>query len=133
MILDKQNGITEKIIQCFYSVYNELGYGFLEAVYQNAMYYALKDLGFKVENEKEIIVHFDGRVVGKYRADFLINNAVIVELKTAETLLLEHELQLVNYLRATDIEVGLLLNFGKKPQIKRKIFDNEMKNLCESV
>lgn len=121
--------LTGSIIKVFYSVYNELGFGFLEKVYQNAMMIALKDEGFKVEAQKKIEVQFWGEVVGEYYADIVVNDLVILELKAAETLLQEHELQLINYLKATHTEVGLLLNFGSKPEMKRKIFTNDNKKL----
>jgi GxxExxY protein len=117
--------ITSKIINCFYKVYNELGYGFLEKVYENALKIELEKNGLAVEKQKPISVYYEGTLVGKYFADFIIENKVIVELKTAETICKEHEYQLINYLKATEIEVGLLLNFGKKPQIARKIFTNK--------
>ena len=134
----KHSDLTESIIEAFYSVYNCLGFGFLENVYQNALYLELKKRGFKVETEKAINVNFEGNIVGKYKADMLVNGKVILELKAVEILSNEHELQLLNYLKATDIEFRLLLNFGKKAQIKRKIYNNEYKininkNLCESV
>ena len=125
MLIDRQNGTTEKIIQAFYSVYNELGYGFLESVYQNALYLEFKNHRFKVESQKDIVVYYKQQVVGKYKADFVIDNSIIVEIKTADHIAEEHEFQLVNYLKATNIEVGLLLNFGKEAQVRRKIFDNK--------
>ncbi|MDR1679240.1 MAG: GxxExxY protein [Prevotellaceae bacterium] len=119
--------LTDKIISCFYQVYNDLGYGFLERVYQNALFYALKDIGLQSETENSIKVYHNGRVVGDYRADILVENQVLLELKANEELSSANEKQLINYLKATDIEVGLLLNFGKKPQFKRKVFANENK------
>lgn len=119
--------LTSKIIKAFYTVYNKLGYGFLEKVYENALKIELTKMGLTVERQKLIKVHYDDLEVGEYFADLLVNNLVIIELKAAETLMEEHENQLINYLKATDIEVGLLLNFGKKPQISRKIFTNKSK------
>ena len=119
--------ITEIIIKAFYNVYNELGYGFLEKVYENALMIELKSLGLECEKQKPISVSFKGYNVGEYFADIIVENNVIIELKAAEGLVEEHEAQLLNYLRATEIEVGLLLNFGKKPQLKRKIFENVYK------
>lgn len=116
---------TEKIIRCFYDVYNDLGFGFLERVYQNAMYFELLDAGLSVEAQKQIKVYRKGRQIGEYFADLLVNDTVIIELKAAECLVKEHELQLVNYLKATEIEVGLLLNFGAKPEFKRKYWSNK--------
>ena len=115
---------TELIIKAFYKVYNELGFGFLERVYESALFIELKNQGFVVERQKEICVFYDGLEVGKYYADLLVDNIVILELKATTSLVKEHELQLINYLKATDIELGLLLNFGKKPEIRRKIFSN---------
>ena len=127
----KHEQITEKIIQAFYKVYNTLGYGFLEKVYENAMFIELTALGFKVEKQKRIIVYYFGNVVGDYNADLIVEDIITVELKANESLVEENENQLVNYLKATNIEVGLLLNFGKKPQIKRKIFDNDKKPMLK--
>jgi GxxExxY protein len=121
--------LTDKIISCFYQVYNDLGYGFLERVYQNALYYALVDEGLQCETEKFIKVYHNGRIVGDYRADLLVENRVLLELKASEELNSSNEKQLINYLKATDIEVGLLLNFGKRPQFKRKVFTNKNKYL----
>ena len=123
----KHELITEKIIQAFYKVYNTLGYGFLEKVYQNALCIELESMGFKAEKEKKILVYYNGNIVGEYYADLIIEDLIAVELKAIETLVEENEHQLVNYLEATKIEVGLLLNFGKKPQLRRKIFDNDKK------
>lgn len=116
---------TEKIIKCFYEVYNTLGYGFLEKVYENALYKELILNGFKCEKQKKIEVFYKGDEVGEYFADILIDEKIILELKAAESLCEEHEYQLINYLKATNIEIGLLLNFGKKPEIRRKIFTND--------
>lgn len=123
----KHADVTEKVIAVFYDVYNELGNGFLESVYQKAMCIALAETGLIVQREVAVPVIFRGQNVGDYKADLLINNSVIVELKTVRTLEASHEAQLFHYLRATAIEVGLLLNFGPKPQFKRVAFDNERK------
>lgn len=123
----KNEGLTKQIIGVYYEVYNELGYGFLERVYQNAMFIALRNAGLKVEAQKKITVHFRGVEVGEYFADLVINDMVIIELKAVEVLVEEHEAQLLNYLRGTEMEVGLLFNFGKKPEIRRKVYDNELK------
>jgi GxxExxY protein len=119
--------LTNNIISCFYRVYNDLGYGFLERVYQNALYFVLIDEGLNCEVEKPVKVYHNGRVVGDYRADLLVENCVLLELKANEELNLANEKQLINYLKATNIEVGLLLNFGKQPQFKRKVFSNDKK------
>jgi len=121
----KYTDITQKIIKAFYQVYNTLGYGFLEKVYENAILIELKSMGINVEKQKQIKVYYKEQQVGEYYADLIIENIVIVELKAAESLCEEHEFQLINYLKATDIEVGLLLNFGKSPEIKRKVFSNK--------
>ncbi|MCB9249778.1 MAG: GxxExxY protein [Ignavibacteriales bacterium] len=118
----KHSTITSKIIEAFYNVYNKLGYGFLEKVYENSMMIELNRLGLKAVKQFPITVHYDEFNVGEYFADIIVENSVIVELKAAENLVVEHEIQLVNYLKATEIEVGLLLNFGKEPQLKKKFF-----------
>ena len=123
----KHKDITELIIQAFYTVYNTLGYGFLEKVYQNALVIELRKLGLEVIPEACIKVYYNGQVVGEYFADLLVAGVVLVEIKAVRTLAPEHEAQLLNYLKATPYEVGLLLNFGPTPQIKRKVYDNERK------
>ncbi len=120
---------TEVIIRTFYRVYNELGFGFLEKVYQNAMLLELRKAGMKADSQKMIKVYYSGYEVGEYFADIIVNDCVILELKAAEALVKEHELQLINYLKATKIEVGLLLNFGKKAEFRRKVFSNERKKM----
>jgi GxxExxY protein len=122
--------LTEEIIKTFYDVYNELGYGFLEKVYHNAMLIELKSRGFNVESQKQIKVFYKSKEVGEYYADIHVNNLVILELNAAEVIVKEFEYQLINYLRSTTIEVGLLLNFGVKPEFRRKVFENSRKNLC---
>ncbi len=117
--------ITELIIKCFYKVYSNLGFGFLEKVYQNSLLIELSNAGLNCESQKPIKVFYQKTVVGEYFADIVVNNSLIVELKAAEGLVEEHEFQLINYLKATEIEVGLLLNFGKKPEIRRKIYTND--------
>lgn len=119
--------ISENIIKCFYKVYNELGYGFLEKVYENAMILELEALGFDIKQQENIKVYYNSKQVGDYFADLIINNLVIVELKFTESICKEHEFQLINYLKATRIELGLLLNFGKKPEFRRKIYSNSKK------
>jgi len=124
----KYEALTNQIIQAFYVVYNTLGYGFLEKVYENALLLELGKMGLQVDNQLPITVYYHGQSVGEFFADLVVNDLVIVELKAAPTLLNEHEAQLLNYLNATSSEVGLLLNFGPKPQIKRKVFDNQHKH-----
>ena len=121
----KHTDITEKIIKAFYKVYNTLGYGFLEKVYENALFIELQSMGIFVEKQRRIKVFYLEHEVGDYFADLIVDNKVIVELKASEALCEEHEYQLINYLKATEIEVGLLLNFGKRPEFKRKIFSIE--------
>ena len=121
----KYTNTTQKIIKAFYQVYNTLGYGFLEKVYENAIIIELKLMGINVEKQKQIKVYYKEEQVGEYYPDLIIDNSVIVELKAAESLCESHEFQLINYLKATDIEVGLLLNFGKSSEIKRKVFSNK--------
>ena len=122
------NEITDKIIYCFYQVYNKLQYGYLEKVYQNALVIELKKQGLLVETEKKLSVYYDDILVGVYYADIVVNDLVILELKTVDTLLEEHFNQLKSYLRSTHMEVGLLLNFGHKAQFKRCLFTNDKKN-----
>lgn len=119
--------ITDAILKVYYDVYNELGYGFLEKVYQNAMYFELKSLGYKVEAQKQIKVYFKEQLVGEYFSDLLVEEKVIVELKATELLMNVHVAQIMNYLKATPIEVGLLLNFGEEPEFKRLIYTNDRK------
>jgi GxxExxY protein len=121
--------LTSEIINRFYVVYNKLGYGFLEKVYEKSLKFEIEKTGLFVERQKPINVFYETELVGEYFADLLIDNKVIVELKACETISEEHENQLINYLKATEIEVGLLINFGKKPEIKRKIFTNDRKKL----
>ena len=120
--------ITDIILKVYYEVYNELGYGFLEKVYQNAMYFELQSLGYKVEAQKQIKVYFKKQLVGEYYSDLLVEDKVIVELKATELLMNAHVAQIMNYLKGTPIEVGLLLNFGEKPEFKRFIYTNDRKS-----
>jgi GxxExxY protein len=119
--------ITKLVLKAFYKVYNKLGFGFLEKVYENSMLIELRRLGLQSEKQQPIKVYYDAILVGEYFADIVINNCVIVELKALENLCEAHEAQLVNYLKATEIEVGVLLNFGKEPQHKRRVFTNDLK------
>lgn len=118
--------ITQQVIKAYYNVYNKLGYGFLEKVYENAMVIELKSMGLKVEQQVKIKVFYNGQEVGYYIMDIVVENIVGVEIKACEALCVEHTYQLINYLKASQIEVGLLLNFGKDPEIKRKIFRNKL-------
>jgi GxxExxY protein len=119
--------LTNALIKTFYEVYNELGYGFLEKVYQNSLYLELKNKGYKVEAQKKILDYYKGIEVGEYFADLVVEDKIILELKAAECIVKDFENQILNYLRGSDCEVGLLLNFGKKPEFKRKIFENHRK------
>ena len=123
----KHSEITEQIIKAFYTVYNTLGYGFLEKVYENALLIELRKMQLNAIAQKPVKVYYEGVEVGVYFADILVENKVMLELKTAEGIVSENEAQLINYLRATDIEVGLVLNFGKKAQFKKKAFSNDFK------
>jgi GxxExxY protein len=123
--LYKHTELTDKIIKAYYKVYNTLGYGFLEKVYENAMFIELKKMNLFVQKQKNISVFYESEEVGDYYADLIVDEKVIVELKAAEGLCEEHECQLINYLKATEIEVGLLFNFGKQPELRRKIFSNK--------
>jgi GxxExxY protein len=122
---------TELIIKAFYKVYNSLGYGFLEKVYHNALLIELEEIGMEVKSQYPISVYYERNQVGEYYADIIVDECIIIENKVAETLKEEHEYQLINYLKATKIEVGLLLNFGKKPSFKRKYFTNDRKSHIE--
>jgi GxxExxY protein len=133
----KHAELTDKIIGVFYDVYNELGHGFLESTYAEALAVALEEAGLSSAREVPVPVWFRGRKVGQYYADLIVGDVVLLELKAARTLESAHEAQLLHYLRATEIEVGLLLNFGLRPQFRRLLFDNDGKkireNPCESV
>lgn len=121
------NEITEKIIQAYYKVYNTMGYGFLERVYHNSLLIELRKMGLDCKSQYPINVFYDNQQVGEYFADIIVEDLVIIENKVSEMLVEENEYQLINYLKATNFEVGLLLNFGKKPKFKRKIFTNDRK------
>ncbi len=123
----KHIDLTEQIIKAFYRVYKTLGYGFLEKVYVNSLIIELRKLGLHVRQEVPIQVYYEGQVVGEYFADLLVEDRVIIEVKAKRELVDEHEAQLLNYLKSTIYEVGLLLNFGPEPQIKRKAYDNARK------
>jgi GxxExxY protein len=120
---------TSIILKCFYKVYNNLGYGFLEKVYENALFYELNKNGLHCRKQVPIKVFYEEIQVGDYYADLIVDDNIIIELKAAESLMEEHDNQLINYLKATNIEVGLLLNFGKEPQFRRKVFSNDRKKL----
>lgn len=119
--------ITDKILKSFFNVYNTLGYGFLEKVYENSLSIELLENNLFVKQQVQIPVYYKEQNVGNYFADLLVENKVIIELKACENIINEHEIQLLNYLKATNFEVGLLLNFSTKPEFKRKIFSNNNK------
>jgi len=119
--------LTEDIIGAFYDVNNSLGHGFLERVYENALAIELRSYGMVIEQQKPIKVYYKKQIVGEYFADIIVNGLVILELKVVDKILRDHEAQLLNYLRATDIEVGLLLNFGNNAEFRRKYYTNNRK------
>ncbi|HPR17476.1 MAG TPA: GxxExxY protein [Candidatus Cloacimonadota bacterium] len=123
----KHGGLSSDIIQCFYEVYNELGRGYLESVYQNALMVRFQERFIPAEKEKKIDVYFHEQIVGKFRADIIVDDRIILEIKAVKAITEEHEAQLLNYLRATRIEVGLILNFGDEPTFDRKVYDNDRK------
>ena len=125
MKIYKHREITEKIIGAAQRVHNTLGYGFLEKVYQNALVIELRTLRFKVDVEQPIAVHYHGEIVGNYVADIVVDEKVILEIKAVKELSKIHEVQLVNYLKATGIEVGLLINFGRSVTVKRRVMDKK--------
>jgi len=122
----KREELSRQIICGFYNVYNKLGYGFLENVYEKALLIELQKGDIAVERQHAIKVMYEGHVVGEYFADLLIENKIILEIKATKHIAPEHEAQLLNYLKATEMEIGLLLNFGPRPEIKRKVFDNKI-------
>ena len=117
--------LTGRIIKAFYEVYNELGTEFLESIYENAFYLVLGENGMTVEKQMPITVYFRGKIVGNYKADLVVEDKVLIELKAIRTILPEHEAQIINYLKATKVDIGLLMNFGNKPEFKRFIFDKK--------
>ncbi len=119
----KHKELTAKIIDCAYKVHRELGFGFLESVYQNALVIELTKADLKAEQQKKVQVSYDGQVIGDFMADVVVEEKVILELKSVKQLHAAHEAQLINYLKATGIEVGLLINFGETVEIKRKVLD----------
>ena len=123
----KHSELTSEIIKAAYYVYEYHGFGHLESVYQNSLAICLRKRGFKVTVEQPITVYFETEVVGDFKADLVVNNTVILELKAVEKIHPKHEVQLVNYLKSTKIEVGLLINFGEEIKVKRKVFDNDLK------
>ena len=126
MITDlKYKEISEIILKSFYEVYNELGRGFLESVYENALVIVLNSYGLQTESQKEIKVYFRNQNVGFFKADIIVENKIILELKAVRKIDPAHQAQLLNYLKATDLDVGYVLNFGEKPEFKRLIFERK--------
>jgi GxxExxY protein len=123
----KHSDLTGKILEVFFQVYRKLGYGFVEKVYENALAIEMARHGLKFEQQAPITVYYDGRIVGEFVADFLVDERVLLELKAVKSLTEEHEAQLLNYLKATPVEVGLLLNFGPRAHHIRKVYDNTRK------
>jgi GxxExxY protein len=127
MMLDLHVELTKQIIGVFFDVYNRLAYGFLEKVYENALAIEMRERGLRVEQQKRVNVYYKGQLIGQYFADLVVNELVLLELKAVRKLLDEHTAQLLNYLKATPFEVGLLLNFGPEPTHVRKVFTNSRK------
>jgi len=123
----KHSDLTGKILGCFFQVHKELGYGFSEKVFENALAILLRENGLKVDQQVRLQVFYHNKVVGEYVADIVVNDIVLLELKAAEKIVDDHAAQLLNYLKATNIEVGLLLNFGPTAEFRRKVYDNERK------
>ena len=128
----KHGQLTEKILGIYYDVYNELGPGFIESVYERALAIALRETGLQVQTQFSIPVWFRGQLVGNFSADVLVNGVVLLELKAAKTLDRVHQAQLMHCLKATDIEVGLLLNFGGRPEFRRIVLENVRKKIREN-
>ena len=125
----KEKALTELIIKAFYNTYNTLGHGFLEIVYEKSLLIELRKLGLNALRQQKVEVYYEGLLVGYYLADLIVNQMVIIEVKSAASLHPAHEAQLKNYLRATSIEVGMLFNFGERPQFSRQFFSNDRKGL----
>jgi GxxExxY protein len=123
----KHSELTGKILGAFFQLHKELGFGFSEKVYESALEVLLTELGIIVERQRNICVYYHGKVVGEYKADMIVNGMVLLEIKSVEKLIDAHDAQLLNYLKATDLEVGLLLNFGRQAEFRRKIYDNPRK------
>jgi GxxExxY protein len=123
----KHADLTEIVISAFYAVYNALGYGFAEKVYHGAMFVELQQRHVNVKSEYPLPVYYHGVQVGDFYTDLIVNDVLIIELKAVKELIDEHRAQLLNYLKASTYEVGLLLNFGPAPKVERKVFDNANK------
>ena len=131
MLLEENS--TSKIIGAFYNVYNTLGYGFLEKVYERALVTELEENGFRAECQEPIKVHYNGKPVGNYFADIVVDEKVVLEIKAAAKISKAHETQLINYLKATQIEIGFVLNFGPEPAFRRKIYSNSRKRFNDAL
>ena len=114
--------ITKRIIRCFYNVYDELGSGFLESVYEKALMIEPESIGLRADNQKNLNVSYKNHLVGEFKADIIVDDKIIIEIKAVNNLISQHEAQLINYLKTTGIKVGLLVNFGDKLEFKRRIF-----------
>ena len=123
-----RDDLTDIIVGAFYDVYHELGHGFVESVYERSMVIALGRRGVLVQRQVPVVVHYQGEPVGTFCADLVVERAVIAELKACRALEPAHEAQVLNYLRATAIEVGLLLHFAPKPTVRRFILTNDRKS-----
>lgn len=123
----KHSELTGRILGAFFQLHKELGFGFSEKVYEGALEVLLTELGMKVERQKDIFVYYHGQVVGAYKADMIVDGVVLLELKSVDRLIDAHDAQMLNYLKATELEVGLLLNFGRQAEFHRKIYDNPRK------
>jgi len=123
----KHSDLSDKIIKVFYDIHNELGYGFSEKIYQKAFGIALRQIGLKVDEQVPIKVYFRGQEIGEYFADMVVNDVILLELKAVAHIIEEHEAQLLNYLKSTEVEVGYIMNFGKSAEFKRKVLDNDRK------
>ncbi len=121
--------LSGKIIKAFYKVYNELGFGFSEKVYENALIMELRSMNLVCVKQKPVKVFYNGQIVGEYFADVIVNEAIVLELTATDAIVEEYEYQLINQLKASELEMGLLLNFGQTPQFKRKVFTNDRKNI----
>lgn len=123
----KYSDLTGKVLGTFFQLHKEMGYGFAEKVYQAAFAILLEEHGLMVEQQRPIKVYFHNQLVGEYVADMVVNGVVLLELKAIERLADVHSAQLLNYLKSTELEVGLLLNFGPQAEFRRKIYDNSRK------
>jgi GxxExxY protein len=129
----KYRSLTRQIIKAFYEVYNELGTGFLESVYENAFDLVLRENGFKIQKQSPLTVYFRNTKVGFFKTDLIVEGKVLIELKAVRTILPEHKAQIINYLKSTEIDIGLLMNFGDRPEFRRFIFDRKRYNQSKSV